>query len=327
MNEPQPGVMPLLEMFNRHKDLYCGATPLARIAVWRNQRSLAWISFDTQIAAMVVEHVLFKRRIPFSIVQDEFITPDALRDFDLVILPDVEFLNDEHLQTLCDFTERGGALLITERSGTYNSRGRRRAAPAFGPMFASALDASARGREEAISFDPARQFASKDHNGAPATVCFGKGRAAYLPALQYRYPPRTFKSRQNVHYDAIDSRYWKDPWNVDELLGLIEWLTPDFAPVRIYGHPEVRFDWLRFRDGEEGVALVRTGKLDVPADLRFALRASTPPCEARLFRPGTDKSAPLRWTQRGEYVETLLPGVLRHAVLKYPPPQRTLDMP
>jgi hypothetical protein len=306
-------------MWGRNKGLYCGARPLARTAVWRSQRSLAWISFDTALSCAVIEHVLFKRRIPFSIVQDEFIAPDGLAAFDLLIVPNVEFLSDERVQTLHDYVEGGGSLLITERTGAYDGRARRRGEPAFARMFASDLCASSARREEAITFDPHRQFASRDSAGASATARFGRGRAAYLPAIRFRYAPRAFKSGYNVHYDGIDCRYWKDPWNADELLGLIEWLKPDFAPVRLVGQPEARMDWLRFRDGDEGVSIVRCGDLAGPANLRFLVRADAQPRDTRLYRPGDETPLALEWTACAGGQETVLPAVLRHAVVKYRP--------
>ena len=158
---------------------------------------------------------------PFGIVQDEVVNDEGLRAFDLLILPNVEHVSEEQLAVLYRFVEGGGSLLITERSGVYNGRARRRTTPAFAEMFASALATSSSGRVEAIDFDPNRQFASKDEAGVSATATYGSGRAAYLAEIAFRYKPRAFKSHQNVHYDSIDSRYWKTPYNVDELLSKV----------------------------------------------------------------------------------------------------------
>jgi hypothetical protein len=319
LQDPQPGVKPLLDLFAARKELYCELRPLARVGVWRNQRSLAWVSFDTHLSACVMEHVLFKRRIPFRIVQDEFINEEALRDFDLLIVPNVEYVTDAQASALEEFVSEGGALLITEQSGSFDDWARQRTVPAFARLFGASLAASSQKREESTSFDPNAQFTMARAAGTSATACCGKGRVAYLDTIDYRYGPRTFKSGHNGHYDAIDSRYWKDPYNVDEILSLVEWLKPDCRPVGIIGHPEARLDWVRFRDGEEGCLLIRCGALAGPADLCFAARADAAPKQAHLYVPETPEPLTLDWTSRGEWIETVLPRVVRHAVVKYSP--------
>lgn len=296
----QPGVEALLELFNSHKEFYCGLLPLARTAVWRNQTSLARICFDTHLAACVMEHVLFTRRIPFSIVQDQWITREALAAFDLVILPDVEYITDEQAAVLRGFVQGGGALLVTGRSGAFDGRGRRRSAPLFAawPDGGNAPDTARR-------------------DGPSWTARCGAGRVAYLAEIRYTHQPRAFRSHCQVHYDSIDSRYWKDPVNVGEVMGLAEWLKPDMDRVKVYGHPEARLDWVRFRDGNEGCLLMRAGPAAETADLRLAVRASAAPAAGELWRPGQQRPAALEWTRRGEWFETVLADVGRHALVRY----------
>jgi hypothetical protein len=315
LNPAQPGVSELLQHFKEHKNLYCHVSPMARIHIWRSQRSLAYICFDTHLSACVIENMLFKRRIPFSIIQDEQLNAKGLASCDLLILPDVEYISDEQAAALTAFVSNGGSLLVTEKSGTYDGTGRKRTGSAFSSIFnGGTLDGGE--ESETGNFDPNKQTELKSGCAISKNSLFGKGRCAYLSGIDYKYRPRHFESNQNVHYDSIDSRYWKDPYNVDEILSLIEWLKPDFQPLKIVGHPEVRLDWVRFADGSEGCQIMRCGALSGPADLRLMLAAGGAPKGGELFTPERC-AVPLSWQKHGEGFETVLPSVARLAVVKY----------
>jgi len=317
LNDHQPGVKELLDHYKRNLALYIGAGPACRVAVWRNQKSLAYVSTDTYLSASVVEQTLFNHRIPFSIVQDGFINDEKLGEFDLVILPDVEFVSDEQVAALTRFVENGGRLLITEHSGMYTSEPRIRKTPAFAHLFAGEYNGSSAKLEENATIDEHKQFALKLDGGDPACASFGKGRAAYLPKLDYIYKPHTFKSGYNIHYDGIDSRYWKEPYNAAEVLTTLDWLYPALYPVKVYGVPELRLDYLKLEDGAEAVTMIRCGELGGARNVPFSIMAGKAPAESALYVPERDEPVALTWTQCNGRVETVLPGVSRHAVVRF----------
>ncbi len=317
LNPAQPGVADLLAQYRRHTKLYTPCAPAGRVAVWRNQQSLLQINFDTHLSAAVIEHMLFTQRIPFSIVQDSFITEEGLRAFDLVIVPDVEFVSDAQVRALTRFVEDGGGVLITERSGMYTPEPRIRAVPAFAGLFARGFKSSSGRLQETGQTDEFKQFAMKEGTGAPACVTAGRGRAAYLPAIQYVHQPRAFKSGYNAHYDGIDSRYWKEPYNAHEIVTTLEWLHPGLRPVQVHGAPELRLDYLTADDGATVVPMVRLGKLDGSRDAPFSISARRAPKESALFVPERRKAVALEWTVTGNRVETILRGIGRHAVVRF----------
>ncbi len=316
LQEAQPGVAELLEQFQRSRELYVGAVSAARVGVWRSRKSLAFVSTDTHLSAAVVEQLLFANRMPFSIVMDGCIEREDLSAFDLLILPDVEFISAVQVERLTAYVAAGGSLLITERSGAYTGEPRKRSAPAFAHLFAGAVRSASVGTEEAITFDPNRQFAGRFTPGQPAVSVYGKGRVAYLPALDYVHRPRAFRSGYNVHYDGIDSRYWKEPRNRTEILEAIEWLAPSARSVRTAASPELRLDLLRLADGRVAIPLLRSGPITSPRDVPLSLQAVRPPEDAKLYAPGREP-CDVAWSLRGDRVETLLPNIRRHGVLVY----------
>lgn len=310
----QPGVAELLALFRRQTALYTAARPAARVAIWRNPQSLALVSFATHLSACVLEQTLFNQRIPFSIVQDGFITPAGLRDFDLVIVPDVEFVSDTQVRTLEAFVRRGGGLLITERSGLYSEEPRIRRVPAFAPLFTGGLRAATGRLQENANLDEFKQFAMQEGGGTPACATLGRGRVSYLPVIRYVHGPRAFKSGYNVHYDGIDSRYWKEPHNTAEILATLDWLCPRLRPVAVHGAAEARLEWLALPGGGRALALFRGGKLEAACDVTVTLAARRPPRSSRLYTPEQSAVA-VRWVARDGRCETILRGIRRHAVL------------
>ncbi|KKR04417.1 MAG: hypothetical protein UT30_C0008G0039 [Candidatus Uhrbacteria bacterium GW2011_GWF2_39_13] len=317
LEEPGPGIQELSDFFNCHKNIYCGVKPLARIAVWRNQRSLALVNYDSHISACVMEHILFKRRIPFSIVQDEFITEEGLKDFDLLILPDAEYISETQLSVIFSFVKNGAALLVTEKSGAFNVDFRKRCNPAFAELFGGSFSGSSDSTEETANYDPNKQFSTAQKNGENITSTYGKGKCAYIGKIDYKYKPGVFQSKHNVHYNSIDSRYWKDPYNADEIVGMIEWLKTDLEPVKIYGHPEVRHDWVLFSDNSQGCLLMRCGELKGGVDMNFSILSGHIPKNSLLYLPEKKEPVKLSWQKNNCRHETILKSIMRHAIIKY----------
>jgi hypothetical protein len=120
-----------------------------------------------------------------------------------------------------------------------------------------------------------------------------------------------------VFYDGIDSRYWKEPYNVGEVLSMIRWLYPGYEPVEAFGCPELRLDFVAWPDGWRGATLMRCGRIDGDRDIPFAVLADAEPHDAQLFLPEQSDPLPLNWTRRAGDFHTLLPRLARHAVVRY----------
>ncbi|HNS49435.1 MAG TPA: hypothetical protein PKM61_07930, partial [bacterium] len=172
-------------------------------------------------------------------------------------------------------------------------------------------------QEETGIIESHRQFIDREFSGEKARAEYGRGRVAYLPRIDYLFHPHAFQSRYHVFYDGIDSRYWKEPLNRDEILAELEWLYPDCRPLRVAEAPELRLDYLAWPDGRLGAALLRCGTLAGPADLRLGVRAAAAPLDGELWRPGDERPLKLAWRREKDYFETGLAGVGRHGVVRW----------
>ena len=318
LNPPQPGVAEMLAHFRRHRELYVDVAPAARTGVWHNHESLAYFSFDTKHSVMIMEQLLFERRVPFSILTDSFISKSGLKDYDLLILPNVKFISDEKVEVIKDFVRRGGSALFTEHCASFNGEQRMRCANPLLELFAGRLKCSDQRVEEVGTFDPNAQFrVAKGSQGAPMYSEYGKGRVVYLPEIDFVHPPRSLPGGgYNVHFQGCDSRYWVLPKNQQEIMDAVQWLYPDCLPVRVYGAPELFLDYILLPDGSKAAQLIRTGEIEAMA-IRAAIAGRREPANSRLYLPEADKPLKLSWQKRGEYWETVIPGMHRHAVIRW----------
>ncbi|UFH52082.1 alpha-amylase family protein [Spirosoma sp. KNUC1025] len=75
-------------------------------------------------------HALVESRIPFDMVNDRLLTPADLKQFKLLILPNIAALSDQQCKQLQAFVDAGGSLVATFETSLYDEEGRQR--PDFG---------------------------------------------------------------------------------------------------------------------------------------------------------------------------------------------------
>jgi|GEM_PF-1794167 len=320
LNQPQEGVTELLNFYRRHLLLYTTAQPAAKTAVWRSRLSLAFVSTWTHLSACVLEQILFHHRWPFSIIEDDQLTAKNLQCYKLLILPDCEFISDAQIEIITDFVKNGGSLLFTERTGEYNCLGRKRTDFAFRHLLEEQACFSSSELTETTSFDSHRQSKVIFRSGQLVFAAYEKGRVVYLPSLQYVHPPGTFHSHYNVHYNGIDSRYWKEPYNVSEVLEAIQWLWKDEPDFQIFAFQEVRVDFLQWDDGFLGLSLLRCGPLSEAVRIPLAVKSEHQPQQGICLTPENVEGISLSWKKKSARCwETILPEIYRHGLIRWKP--------
>ena len=245
------GIRQLLDFYRRNREWFGLQKLDSRIAVWRSTRSLRYISGATHLAAAVTEQLLINRRLPFTIVTEE-----ELGACPLLIIPAAEYLSAEEEQTITELVRNGMSLLLLGPVGIYNGKGRRRTREPFMEIFGnSAIET--RNQEQAV-FDSSRQFGDRDTASPdPAAVSYGKtgrGRAIWIRKLACRHQPFCFESRYNCVYRGIDSRYWKEPGNAEEILSAIRSLLPPGEIPEFTGGKDLFVEYL-----EKGIFYFRSG--------------------------------------------------------------------
>lgn len=105
---------------------------LAEVGLVYSQQTAAFYG-GADAQARVEDHTLgmyqalIEARIPFEMVHDQCLDPDALRPFKLLILPNIAVLSTRQCDQLRAFVAAGGSLLATYETSLYDVTGDRRA--------------------------------------------------------------------------------------------------------------------------------------------------------------------------------------------------------
>ena len=109
------------------KRAHFGHTPVHEVGLYYSSRTRDWLgrdkpaevfqSFQGAHKAMEYAH------IPWGVVLDENATPATLRQFPVVLLPNVAVLSDQEVARFRDYVEAGGHLIVTGLTGTRGWRG------------------------------------------------------------------------------------------------------------------------------------------------------------------------------------------------------------
>lgn len=104
-----------------------GHQPVAEVGIFFSSRTRDWVgrekpadyfqSFQGAHKALVYEH------IPYGVLLDENLTLEKLRQFPVVLLPNVAIVSESEVDLFKRYVEEGGRLLITGISGTRGWRG------------------------------------------------------------------------------------------------------------------------------------------------------------------------------------------------------------
>ena len=128
-------VASLYEGYYRNEKYLRNTASLARVGVVyseqtdRNYGGKPWQQkSDDHLNGMY--HALVESRVPFDMVNDRLLTPDDLKRFKLLILPNIAALSDAQCAQLRTFVTNGGSLVATFETSLYTEDGNQR--PDFG---------------------------------------------------------------------------------------------------------------------------------------------------------------------------------------------------
>ena len=114
-----------------HERLFLSRESLANVAlVWSDRQAQFYDDSpvgDTRAALLEAQrgayYALLRNRIPFDMLLDELITPQALARYDAVLLPDRACLSDEQCAALTGYAASGGGLVATYETSLYDEWG------------------------------------------------------------------------------------------------------------------------------------------------------------------------------------------------------------
>ena len=233
-----------IRFFRDNFEHYAATESVGGIAVLRSRYALSYSMTAPHHHALLWEQVLIQSGLPFDIIFDEQLSD--LSRYQVLVLPNVDCMSEEMVETVKRFVEAGGGLVATGETSTHDLWRRRRPEMALREVL---------GPSASLGNDP---------HHATRNSC-GRGRAAYLPALL------TEADLSDVAW--CGAGYWKLPLNVRAMCEAIEWASHDRLPVWLEGPETVVAEFLAQPDlGKQLVHLVNFDLSRPRRDLDIKLR-------------------------------------------------------
>lgn len=104
-------------------------------------------------------HALVEARVPFEMVNDRLFDADALKNYKLLVLPNIAALSDAQCDQLRKFVQQGGSIVATFETSLYDEEGKPRTdfglADIFGVSYANKVEGPLRNSYLKFKTDPA----------------------------------------------------------------------------------------------------------------------------------------------------------------------------
>ena len=250
---------------NRH---YSATRAVADVALLRSFPSMAYNSLGPHLETTLMEQLLIQHKIPFDIIFDQHL--EDLSRYRVLVLANQESLSDRALDQIRRYVQGGGALLATGRTSLYNDW--RRVRKDFG--LADVFGVHADGRE----LPPQR------------SGTFGRGRAAYLPAVVPAEPiaglrpdePAGTAAASPLGAIGFGRNFWKLPANSGEIIAAIRLLAGGPLSVEFASAPlTTTMELTEKKDSSE--LILHWINYNIPAPVA--------PCEVTLATPAGKRVA------------------------------------
>ncbi len=192
-----------LDFWHANRDLYTNTQGVEKVAILRGYPSMAYNTLDTQVAVNMAEQALQQRQIPFDIIFDQQM--EDLSKYAVLVLANQESLEDEIIETIKAFVNKGGGLVITGNTGKH--------------------DGWRRLRQESFL----EELSSKENGNlikdgtSPVSFNYGNGRVVYIPELVQ--PGGEIK----LGFESV----WMMPENVSELESAVHYAAGERLPLEV----------------------------------------------------------------------------------------------
>ena len=139
----------IYQVHYRNEQYLRNIAPIARVGMVfseqnRNYGSETWQQKSGD-HSLGMYHALIEDRMPFEMVNDRLLDSEHLKNFKLLVLPNIAALSTEQCDQLRKFVEGGGSILATFETSLYDEAGRRRIDFGLADLFGVSYDKSVEG--------------------------------------------------------------------------------------------------------------------------------------------------------------------------------------
>jgi Beta-galactosidase trimerisation domain len=303
-NPLPPDTLNYLDFYRKNRGLYLDSEDVGTVAVFRSYASLTYHNARAQLSAILVEQALIQSRVPFVLVFDEHLR--NLSDYKVLILPNSECLSDEQLSLIRRYVDEGGGLVVTEQTGLYDGWRRVRIQPGLSGLVDNQLSGS--DYQENVK-------SLMNSAGAASRKQAGRGRAAYIPTLQFDgilpSPEPDFE---------ITNRSWKRPKNWKDIIASVHWAAADPIPFVVDG-PEFLVANYTYqpRNHRFLIHLVNYNASNTPSLTDIQIRVELPryqrTTQVTLYAPDSNDVRSLNFTNDESGASFTVPKMMTYALI------------
>lgn len=107
------------KFFETHENLFRGFHSAARVALAHFFDQVHFINIEHLHQVHALNRFLADQQIPFDHIPETDFTPERLRDYDVILLPNIEFMSDTEVAAAQSFIENGGTLILIGKNAIY----------------------------------------------------------------------------------------------------------------------------------------------------------------------------------------------------------------
>ncbi len=280
-----------VNFFRTHFQYYRDVDNLADAAVLHSYSTLAFNNDRPYQSIYLFEQALIQGKVPFDIIYDEDLKD--LTKYKVLILADVECLDENKLELIRDFVNRGGGLVATEHTSLYTEwRNRKRD---FGLRDLFQINAPrwpGRGKPEAIL------------EIQPVKNQIGNGRVVYLPEV--------IPALEKPAAEEMRSKFWELPVNWKLLVESVKWAAGGELSVETDAPETVTMEITQKNDGTYRMQHLLNYRYKQNAAVKNIRVSVSIPAERKtesviLYSPDSEKSQALDFRIVNERIEFVVP--------------------
>jgi len=298
-------VVKYIGFYRKQRELYVEAEDLAPVAVLRSYASMTYSNASAGLSAILVEQALIQAKIPFRLITDEHLAGLSSATCKVLILPNVECLSDEQVQTIERYVAAGGGLVATEDSGLYDAWRRIRVEPGLTNLL--------KGQTQMHGSNSKNVALAAESQ--PQRRELGSGRTVYIPAIDFDGP-----LPPDQPYFTLGTEFWKRPKNWQELVNAIFWAAGEKLPVSVVAPDFVAMNLLEQTAKRRHIIhLVNYDLERNPSVVNISIRCTTPEGKpvtgVRFYAPDTDDGQRIDFRMEGSEAVFTAPRLHAYGVV------------
>jgi hypothetical protein len=295
-------------------DFYQNLEDIAEIAVWREQKAMAFADPLTYATATRVEQLLIEDRIPFTITSGQW--PSTIK---VLILPNLTNLGSEQCKKVVEFINHGGSVLVIGTTSLRDSWGRQYSdfnLRSILPEIVACPTSHSSSQHIAAANVPVVANSFFADSGDCSCREIASGRVAYISSIVDETDLPPFFNLDNSINLNLDTNNWKIPEKADELRNILSWLTRDSCIFTVDSSRGVIANY--YQQEHTGIYFIHLVNLTGKTAQHTEIKAMLPSVEytVKSMSPYSGDGENLSWSQKNDELKITLKSLKTYTIIE-----------